>query len=87
MPNLNALAMEPLGRVAGLGASLVGFWTLAGGAAIAGAVSSQMNGDVVVLTVGLTLIPAAGLFVLLVTERGRLFGRDDVRGAAQARHD
>ncbi|MBK1668677.1 MFS transporter [Rhodovibrio sodomensis] len=73
VPNFNALAMEPLGRVAGVGSSLVGFWMMAAGASLAGLVGAQFDGTVRPVTIGFTVLALCTLATVLVTERGRLF--------------
>jgi DHA1 family bicyclomycin/chloramphenicol resistance-like MFS transporter len=73
VPNFNALAMEPLGRVAGVGSSLIGFWMMAGGASFAGLVGQQFDGTVRPVTIGFTVLALVTLVTVLVTERGRLF--------------
>lgn len=73
VPNFNALAMEPLGRVAGVGSSLVGFWMMAAGASFAGVVGAQFDGTVRPVTIGFSVLALCTLATVLVTERGRLF--------------
>jgi DHA1 family bicyclomycin/chloramphenicol resistance-like MFS transporter len=73
VPNFNALAMEPLGRVAGVGSSLVGFWMMAAGGGFAGLVGSQFDGTVRPVTIGFSVLALCTLATVLVTERGRLF--------------
>ena len=73
VPNFNALAMEPLGRVAGVGSSLIGFWMMAGGAVFGGLVGQQFDGTVHPVVLGFTLMAGLTLATVLVTERGRLF--------------
>ena len=73
MSNFGAIAMEPLGHVAGAAASIQGFVTTVGGA-LAGFVIGQMfDGTAVPLTLGFTGFGLAGLLAVLVTEKGRLF--------------
>lgn len=74
MPNFNAIAMEPLGRIAGTGSSFVGFFTTGAGALLAYGVGQQFNDTVVPLTLGYVGLSAAALVAVLITERGRLFG-------------
>lgn len=74
MPNFNAIAMEPLGRIAGTGSSFVGFFTTGAGALLALLVGQLFDGTVVPLTMGYLLLSLAALVVVAVTERGRLFG-------------
>ena len=73
VPNFNALAMEPLGRVAGVGSSLIGFWMMTGGAVFGAIVGQQFDGTVRPVLIGFTVMAALTLATVLVTERGRLF--------------
>ncbi len=73
MPNFNALAMEPLQRIAGTGSSFFGFFTTASAAILGWAVGQQFDGTVMPLTAGYTLLSAVSLGIVFVTERGRLF--------------
>jgi DHA1 family bicyclomycin/chloramphenicol resistance-like MFS transporter len=73
VPNFNALAMEPLGEVAGVGSSVIGFWMTAGGAAFGAIVGQQFDGTVQPILIGFTLLSATALATVLITERGRLF--------------
>ena len=69
----NALAMEPLGRIAGTGSSFVGFSTTAIGTVVAWFVAGLYNDTVIPLVVGYLGLSTAALIVVLVTERGQLF--------------
>ncbi|HYG87496.1 MAG TPA: multidrug effflux MFS transporter [Azospirillum sp.] len=71
-PNFNAMAMEPLGRVAGMGSSFVGFYTTAAGAFFGWAIGHAFDGTVRPLIVGFAALGVAALATVLVTERGRL---------------
>jgi DHA1 family bicyclomycin/chloramphenicol resistance-like MFS transporter len=71
--NFNAMAMEPLGRIAGTGSSVLGAITTVGGALIGFHVGQQFDGTVVPLTVGFTICGCAALAIVFVTEGGRLF--------------
>lgn len=74
MPNFNSLAMEPMGRIAGTASSFVG--AVATGLAALGGwlVGQRFDGTVTPLVVGLALLGLVGLAIVLVTERGKLFG-------------
>lgn len=74
MPNFNALAMEPMGRIAGTASSFVGAVTTALGAGLGLWIGQAYDGTIVPLTVGFAALGFMGLVVVLVTERGRLFG-------------
>lgn len=71
--NFGAMAMEPLGRVAGVAASVQGFVTTVGGAVVGGLIGQAFDGTVVPLTAGFTLCGLLALVVVLWTEQGRLF--------------
>ncbi|MGD9866952.1 MAG: multidrug effflux MFS transporter [Hyphomicrobiales bacterium] len=73
MPNFNAIAMEPLHRVAGTASSFIGFFTTAVGAVMGWIVGQQFAGTVVPLLAGYAGLSALALAAVFVTERGRLF--------------
>lgn len=72
-PNFGAMAMEPLGHVAGTAASVQGFITTIGGALIGFFIGQMFDGTVVPLTTGFALCGCAALLAVFVTEKGRLF--------------
>lgn len=72
-PNFNALAMEPLGRVAGTGSSLLGVYTTLLGVACGGAIGASFDRSVIPISFGYCALAFCALLVILVTERGRLF--------------
>lgn len=72
--NFNALAMDPLGEVAGTASSVFGFLQTAGGA-IAGAFIGQFyNGSVTPIALGYLVLGVIALAMVLFAERGVLFG-------------
>ena len=73
MPNFNALAMEPLGRIAGTASSFIGSYTTLLGAALGGFVGQFFDGTVLPLAIGYPVLGGAAVAAVLVTERGRLF--------------
>jgi MFS transporter, DHA1 family, multidrug resistance protein len=73
MPNFNAIAMEPMGRIAGTASSFIGCVTTALGAVIGLVIGQMFDGTVVPLIAGFAACGALGLAIVLVTERGRLF--------------
>lgn len=82
MPNFNALAMEPLQRVAGTASSFIGCFTTAAGAILGWLVGQQFAGTVVPLLTGLTVMSAGALAAVAITERGRLFEAGKTDGKA-----
>jgi DHA1 family bicyclomycin/chloramphenicol resistance-like MFS transporter len=64
MPNFNAIAMEPLGAVAGTASSVLGLVTTLGGAVIGMVVGRTFDGTV--LPLGITYIVSALLALLAV---------------------
>lgn len=72
-PNFNAMAMEPLGHVAGMGSSFSGSYTTGVGALIGWLVGQSFDGTVRPLLIGFAFFGLATLVTVLVTERGALF--------------
>lgn len=68
--NLNALAMEPLGRVAGLGSAVVGSISTLLSVVFGVIVSDAYDQTVLPMTLGFALLGTAGLLTLRWTERG-----------------
>lgn len=73
MPNFNALAMMPLGDIAGTASSVIGFFSMLIGALFGGLVGALFDGTVQPLAAGLLVLGAAALAVTLWAEKGRLF--------------
>lgn len=73
MPNFNAIAMEPMGRIAGTASSFIGCVTTALAAVIGLVIGQLFDGTVVPLVAGFAVCGLLGLVIVLVTERGRLF--------------
>jgi DHA1 family bicyclomycin/chloramphenicol resistance-like MFS transporter len=76
--NFGAMAMEPLGHVAGTAASAQGFISTVGGALIGFAVGQSFDGTDVPLTLGFAGCGCAALAVVLFAEGGRLFKTQQV---------
>ena len=71
--NFGAMSMEPLGHIAGTGASIQGFITTVGGALFAVVIGQSFDGTTVPVTTGFLTLGLLALVLVLVTERGRLF--------------
>jgi MFS transporter, DHA1 family, multidrug resistance protein len=70
--NFNALAMEPLGHVAGIASSIQGFVTTLGGGVLGAAIGQSFNGTVTPLAAGYFGAGAMALVMVLIAEKGRL---------------
>jgi DHA1 family bicyclomycin/chloramphenicol resistance-like MFS transporter len=86
MSNFGAIAMEPLGHIAGAAASVQGFITTIGGALAGFVIGQSFNGTVVPLTLGFAGFGLAGLLMVLVTEKGKLFQAGASAPAPAAAH-
>jgi DHA1 family bicyclomycin/chloramphenicol resistance-like MFS transporter len=73
--NFNALAMEPVGQVAGSGSALFGAVTASGGAVLGGLIARAFDGTVAPFALGLALSGLATIVAVALTERFKLFGR------------
>lgn len=71
--NFNALAMEPLGRIAGTASAAYGFATTTVASGFGYLIGSQYNGSSIPVLLGFLCLGAASLAIVLVVERGRLF--------------
>jgi DHA1 family bicyclomycin/chloramphenicol resistance-like MFS transporter len=72
-PNFNALAMEPMGSIAGTASSFIGFYTTAAGAIFGWMVGQSFDGSVRPLTIGFAALGVSCLIAVLITERFKLF--------------
>ncbi|TPE51388.1 multidrug effflux MFS transporter [Amaricoccus solimangrovi] len=81
MPNYNALAMEPMGRIAGTASSFVGAVTTGLAAVLGLVIGQRFDGTVGPLLAGFAFFGVASVAITLVTERGRLFGAGQPRMA------
>jgi DHA1 family bicyclomycin/chloramphenicol resistance-like MFS transporter len=73
--NFGALAMQPLGHVAGTASSVQGTIGTIGGALLGLLVGQSFDGSLVPMVGAFAAFGTVGLLILLATERGRLFGR------------
>ena len=71
-PNYNAIAMEPLGALAGSGAALIGFASSFVSASIGGLVARQFDGTVTPIFIGHFVVGSLALLTIFITERGKL---------------
>lgn len=71
--NYNALALDPLGAVAGTASSLIGAYTTVLGTIGGALIGQAFDGTVMPLAAGFLAASAGTLLIVVWTERGRLF--------------
>jgi DHA1 family bicyclomycin/chloramphenicol resistance-like MFS transporter len=71
--NFGAMAMEPMGHIAGTASSAQGFISTTFGASLGFLIGQQFNGSTVPMTVGFVALGLTALGSVLFAERGRLF--------------
>lgn len=71
--NINAIALEPLGHIAGMAASLFGVVTTTIATILGGVVGQAYNGTVIPLAFAFGVGGLCALIAVFVTERGRMF--------------
>lgn len=74
--NLNALAMQPMGAVAGVASAVLGTAQTLGGGILGAAVAYFYDGTLVPLLSGFLVLSVASFALVAVAERGRLFAPD-----------
>ena len=72
-PNFNAMAMEPLGGIAGIASAFMGFHTTVLGALSGLVIGQAFDGTIVPLAAGFLGLTGLSLAIVLWTEKGRLF--------------
>lgn len=77
IPNLNTIAMATMAPVAGTAASIIGATQVALGAVLGAVVDQAFDGTVLPLAVGFLGYGVVALAIVLLVERGRLFGPFD----------
>lgn len=78
--NFGAMAMEPVGHIAGTASSVQGFISSLGAVLVGSAIGQSYNGTTLPLAIGYLVIGVAVLGIVYVVERGRLFGRSAAMG-------
>ncbi|MGO4409141.1 MULTISPECIES: multidrug effflux MFS transporter [unclassified Brevundimonas] len=71
--NFGAMAMDPMGHIAGTASSAQGFISTIGGALLGFWIGQQFDGSTVPLTVGFAGLGVVALLLVLAAEKGRLF--------------
>ena len=67
--NLNALAMEPMGHIAGMAASVIGAVSTVGAVAISGPIGTMFNGSETLLVVSVLVLAAISLGAMMRMKR------------------
>jgi DHA1 family bicyclomycin/chloramphenicol resistance-like MFS transporter len=73
MPNFNALAMEPMGRMAGAASSFVGAVTTGISAVLSGVIAHFYAGTATPLLLSFLLCGLVAFVLIFITENGRMF--------------
>jgi DHA1 family bicyclomycin/chloramphenicol resistance-like MFS transporter len=71
--NFNALAMEPLGQLAGTASSILGFMQTFLGGILGTLIGQAFNGTVTPLAAGFCSVSVAALVMIFIAERGKMF--------------
>ncbi len=71
--NFNAIAMEPLGHIAGSAASVQGFIQTLGGGLIGALIGQAFDGTTTPLAIGFLGLGVVSLALVAIAERGRLY--------------
>ncbi|MEL7014917.1 MAG: multidrug effflux MFS transporter [Pseudomonadota bacterium] len=72
-PNFTAIAMEPMGHIAGSAGAANGFVNTALSGVLGGAIARGYDGTVGPILTGMVALSVLALILTLITERGRLF--------------
>ncbi|MDF1607459.1 multidrug effflux MFS transporter [Hoeflea sp. YIM 152468] len=72
--NFNSIAMEPLGAIAGTASSTLGFAQTVGGGIVGALIGQAYDGTIFPLVAGYAVVSAISLLMVLIAEKGRLFG-------------
>ena len=71
VPNFNAIAMQPMGRIAGMASSLIGFYTTGFATLVAFFIGRMFDGSVRPLSVGIAVLGALAFATVLAFEGRR----------------
>jgi len=71
--NFSAMAMEPLGKIAGTASAAYGFATTTVSSLLGMSIGSFYNGTTLPLMLGFLCLGVTSFIIVLITERGQLF--------------
>lgn len=72
LPNFNAVAMEPLGQVAGMGSSIIGFVMTGIGAVLGGISAHYYDGTLHAMLLGFVVYSVMVVILVTIAEKGQL---------------
>lgn len=72
-PNMNTIAMDPMGAVAGMAAAVIGLVTIAGGSLLGAVLDRAFDGTVGPLSWGFLIAGTVALAIAFWSDRDRLF--------------
>jgi DHA1 family bicyclomycin/chloramphenicol resistance-like MFS transporter len=87
MPNFSALALEPLGHIAGTASAAFGFATTTVSALLGGMIGRLYDGTATPVVIGLAVFGGVSTVVVLITEKGVLFRPSTERGDEDQEED
>jgi DHA1 family bicyclomycin/chloramphenicol resistance-like MFS transporter len=82
--NFNAIAMEPLGKIAGTASAALGFTSTLVAGTLGAIVGQQFDGTTTPIITGFMALGVVALAIVVFTERGRLFGDDELRHSRES---
>jgi MFS transporter, DHA1 family, multidrug resistance protein len=71
--NFSAMAMEPVGHIAGTASSVQGFLSTVGGATLGIIIGLSFDGTTLPVTSGFLIVASVALLIVFITEGGQLF--------------
>jgi DHA1 family bicyclomycin/chloramphenicol resistance-like MFS transporter len=86
-PNMNTIAMDPMGSVAGTAAAVIGLVSIAGGAILGSFLDRSIEDSVTPLAVGFLGYGVITLLTVLWAERGKLFPKSSPASEARGGKD
>lgn len=84
IPNFNAIAMQPMGEIAGTASSVIGSIQIAGGAALGALLDRQFDGTVLPLAWGFLGFGIVAAILVVITDPTRLFAASPLRITAES---
>jgi DHA1 family bicyclomycin/chloramphenicol resistance-like MFS transporter len=84
--NFNALAMDPLGHVAGTASSVISSLQTVLGGVLGAIIGQAFDGTVLPLSLGYLILSLLSFAIIALTEPNRLFGRTDALAHSTAGH-